>query len=164
MGRRKLGEVEQRMPFRYWRLDNYRGVDLLKADASAHRYARHSQVPPFPAAGSPSQTATSTSQSSTMSFPAARYASDSSDRRPSSSTTALAQSHDVIIVRPGTVLGKVVGILCPLEREDELQIAPHLQADSGADSVGTFGGCRQHAQPRRAAKTISRAIGHCAHL
>jgi len=42
MGRRKLGEVEQRMPFRYWRLDNYRGVDLLKADASAHRYARHS--------------------------------------------------------------------------------------------------------------------------
>jgi hypothetical protein len=30
------------MPFRYWRLDNYRGVDLLKADASAHRYARHS--------------------------------------------------------------------------------------------------------------------------
>jgi AraC-like DNA-binding protein len=42
MGRRKLGEVEKRMPFRYWRLDNYRGVDLLKADASAHRYARHS--------------------------------------------------------------------------------------------------------------------------
>src|SRR5258708_27352608 len=42
MGRRKLGEVEQRMPFRYWRLENYRGVDLLKADASAHRYARHS--------------------------------------------------------------------------------------------------------------------------
>src|SRR5216684_9039613 len=42
MGRRKLGELEQRMPFRYWRLDNYRGVDLLKAHASAHRYARHS--------------------------------------------------------------------------------------------------------------------------
>ena len=30
------------MSFRYWRLDNYRGVDLLKADASVHRYARHS--------------------------------------------------------------------------------------------------------------------------
>ena len=30
------------MVFRYWRLDDHRGVDLLKADASAHRYARHS--------------------------------------------------------------------------------------------------------------------------
>jgi hypothetical protein len=30
------------MGFRYWRLDDHRGVDLLKADASAHRYARHS--------------------------------------------------------------------------------------------------------------------------
>lgn len=30
------------MPSRYWRLDGYRGVDLLRADASTHRYARHS--------------------------------------------------------------------------------------------------------------------------
>lgn len=30
------------MPSRYWRLDAFGGVDLLRADASAHRYARHS--------------------------------------------------------------------------------------------------------------------------
>jgi AraC-like DNA-binding protein len=30
------------MPSRYWRLDGLCGVDLLRADASAHRYARHS--------------------------------------------------------------------------------------------------------------------------
>jgi AraC-like DNA-binding protein len=30
------------MPSRYWRLDGLGGVDLLRADASAHRYARHS--------------------------------------------------------------------------------------------------------------------------
>lgn len=29
------------MPFRYWRLDGFGGVDLLRADASTHRYARH---------------------------------------------------------------------------------------------------------------------------
>lgn len=29
------------MPFRYWRLDGFSGVDLLRADASTHRYARH---------------------------------------------------------------------------------------------------------------------------
>jgi len=31
-----------RMFSRYWRLDDLAGVDLLRADASAHRYARHS--------------------------------------------------------------------------------------------------------------------------
>src|SRR5688572_4670909 len=30
------------MPSRYWRLDGFGGVDLLRADASTHRYARHS--------------------------------------------------------------------------------------------------------------------------
>lgn len=30
------------MPSRYWRLDGFSGVDLLWADASTHRYARHS--------------------------------------------------------------------------------------------------------------------------
>jgi AraC-like DNA-binding protein len=30
------------MPSRYWRLDGLGGVDLLRADASSHRYARHS--------------------------------------------------------------------------------------------------------------------------
>jgi AraC-like DNA-binding protein len=30
------------MPSRYWRLDGLGGVDLLRADASTHRYARHS--------------------------------------------------------------------------------------------------------------------------
>ena len=30
------------MSSRYWRLDGFGGVDLLRADASAHRYARHS--------------------------------------------------------------------------------------------------------------------------
>src|SRR5258708_10325158 len=31
-----------RMASRYWRLDGFGGVDLLRADASTHRYARHS--------------------------------------------------------------------------------------------------------------------------
>src|SRR5437763_7973847 len=31
-----------RMVSRYWRLDGFGGVDLLRADASTHRYARHS--------------------------------------------------------------------------------------------------------------------------
>jgi AraC-like DNA-binding protein len=31
-----------RMASRYWRLDEFGGVDLLRADASSHRYARHS--------------------------------------------------------------------------------------------------------------------------
>jgi AraC-like DNA-binding protein len=30
------------MASRYWRLDEFGGVDLLRADASTHRYARHS--------------------------------------------------------------------------------------------------------------------------
>src|SRR6266436_6226807 len=30
------------MTSRYWRLDGLRGVDLLRADSSTHRYARHS--------------------------------------------------------------------------------------------------------------------------
>ncbi len=30
------------MPSRYWRLDGFGGVDLLRADDSTHRYARHS--------------------------------------------------------------------------------------------------------------------------
>jgi len=30
------------MSSRYWRLDGFGGVDLLRADASTHRYARHS--------------------------------------------------------------------------------------------------------------------------
>jgi AraC-like DNA-binding protein len=30
------------MPSRYWRVDGFGGVDLLRADASSHRYARHS--------------------------------------------------------------------------------------------------------------------------
>jgi AraC-like DNA-binding protein len=30
------------MPSRYWRLNGFGGVDLLRADASTHRYARHS--------------------------------------------------------------------------------------------------------------------------
>jgi AraC-like DNA-binding protein len=30
------------MASRYWRLDGFGGVDLLRADASTHRYARHS--------------------------------------------------------------------------------------------------------------------------
>jgi AraC-like DNA-binding protein len=30
------------MPSRYWRLQGFDGVDLLRADASTHRYARHS--------------------------------------------------------------------------------------------------------------------------
>jgi AraC-like DNA-binding protein len=30
------------MPSRYWRLDEFGGVDLLRAEASTHRYARHS--------------------------------------------------------------------------------------------------------------------------
>src|SRR5437899_3299767 len=30
------------MASRYWRLDGFGGVDLLRADASSHRYARHS--------------------------------------------------------------------------------------------------------------------------
>lgn len=29
------------MPSRYWRLDGFGGLDLLRADASTHRYARH---------------------------------------------------------------------------------------------------------------------------
>jgi AraC-like DNA-binding protein len=33
---------DERMPSRYWRLDGLGGVDLLRADASTHRYARHS--------------------------------------------------------------------------------------------------------------------------
>jgi AraC-like DNA-binding protein len=30
------------MPLRYWRLDGFAGIDLLRADVSTHRYARHS--------------------------------------------------------------------------------------------------------------------------
>lgn len=30
------------MPSRYWRLNDFGGLDLLRADASTHRYARHS--------------------------------------------------------------------------------------------------------------------------
>ncbi|MEZ5830060.1 MAG: AraC family transcriptional regulator [Dongiaceae bacterium] len=30
------------MPAHYWRLDGFDGVDLLRSDASSHRYARHS--------------------------------------------------------------------------------------------------------------------------
>src|SRR6266851_3747328 len=30
------------MTSHYWRLDGFGGVDLLRADASTHRYARHS--------------------------------------------------------------------------------------------------------------------------
>src|SRR5882672_10066721 len=30
------------MASRYWRLDGFGGVDILRADASSHRYARHS--------------------------------------------------------------------------------------------------------------------------
>ena len=30
-----------RMPSRYWRIDGLHGIDLLRADASVHRYARH---------------------------------------------------------------------------------------------------------------------------
>jgi hypothetical protein len=31
------------MSSRYWRLDGFDGVDLLRSDASTHRHARHSQ-------------------------------------------------------------------------------------------------------------------------
>lgn len=38
-GRTSFGE---RMPSRYWRLDGLAGIDLLRTEASTHRYARHS--------------------------------------------------------------------------------------------------------------------------